>query len=357
MISLLTVVGARPQFIKASMLSRTIASTEGVTEVLVHTGQHFDAEMSDVFFNELDMSAPVHNLGIGGGTHGQNTGRMIEAIEGVIQQQKPTAVLVYGDTDTTLAAALAAAKLHKPVIHVEAGLRSYNMSMPEEINRRLTDHVSTLLLAPTTRAVENLLGEGLAATAIHNVGDIMFDVALHFGAIAEMRSGILADLGLSRQQYALATLHRQENTDDKSRLERLLRALGGCGYRVVLPLHPRTKRRISEFGIIVPSSVNVIGPVGYLDMAMLEKNATFIATDSGGVQKEAFFHGVPCITLRTETEWVELVETGWNRLVSPTSEALDSAFLDLAVGQSDFSPYGDGNAAAKILAVVKSAFA
>ena len=356
MISLLTVVGARPQFIKASMLSRAIASTEGVSEVLVHTGQHFDAEMSDVFFAELDLSPPAHNLGIGGGTHGQNTGRMLEAIEGVIQQENPTAVLVYGDTDSTLAAALAAAKLLKPVVHVEAGLRSYNMTMPEEINRRLTDHMSTLLLAPTTRAVDNLLNEGLAATAIHDVGDIMFDVALHFGAIAEQRSTVLKDIGLTRRQYALATLHRQENTDDKSRLERLLNALGECGCPVVLPLHPRTKRRIGEFGIVVPSTVNLIKPVGYLDMAMLEKHAQFIATDSGGVQKEAFFHGVPCVTLRTETEWVELVETGWNRLVSPTSDDLSSAFLDLDVGQSGVRLYGDGNASAKILDVVKSAF-
>jgi UDP-GlcNAc3NAcA epimerase len=357
MISLLTVVGARPQFIKASMLSRAIASTEGVTEVLVHTGQHFDAEMSDVFFKELDMSPPAHNLGIGGGTHGQNTGRMLEAIEGVIQQENPTAVLVYGDTDTTLAAALAAAKLLKPVIHVEAGLRSYNMAMPEEINRRLTDHMATLLLAPTTRAVHNLLGEGLSAKAIHNVGDVMFDVALHFGGIAEQRSSILSDLGLGRRHYALATLHRQENTDDKLQLERLLRALGECGYPAILPLHPRTKRRIGEFGITVPSTIRVIGPVGYLDMAMLEKNAKFIATDSGGVQKEAFFHGVPCVTLRTETEWVELVETGWNRLVSPNSQALNSAFLDLSIGESGVRPYGDGNAAARILDVVKSALA
>ncbi len=357
MIRLLTVVGARPQFIKASMLSRAVASADGITEVLVHTGQHFDAEMSDVFFTELDMSPPAHNLGIGGGTHGQNTGRMLEAIEGVILQERPTAVLVYGDTDTTLAAALAAAKLLKPVIHVEAGLRSYNMAMPEEINRRLTDHMSTLLLAPTTRAVDNLLGEGLSAAAIHNVGDIMFDVALHFGGVAEQRSSILADLDLSRGQYALATLHRQENTDDRLRLERLIRALGECGLPVVLPLHPRTKRRIGEFRIAVPSSITIIGPVGYLDMAMLEKHAKFIATDSGGVQKEAFFHGVPCVTLRTETEWVELVETGWNRLVSPTSDALESAFLGLDVGQSGVRPYGDGDAAGRVLDVVRSALA
>lgn len=357
MISLLTVVGARPQLIKASMLSRAIAAADGFAEVLVHTGQHFDAEMSDVFFAELEMRPPAYNLGIGGGTHGQNTGRMIEAIESVIDQENPTAVLVYGDTDSTLAAALSAAKLLKPVIHVEAGLRSYNMAMPEEINRRLTDHVSALLLAPTTRAVNNLLGEGLAADTIHNVGDIMFDVALHFGGVAEERSAILANLGLDERQYALATLHRQENTDDRDRLERLLRALGGCGCPVVLPLHPRTKRRISEFGITVPSSINIIGPVGYLDMAMLEKHARFVATDSGGVQKEAFFHGVPCVTLRAETEWVELVETGWNRLVSPLSHELEAAFLDLDVGQSGVMPYGDGNAASRILDAIKTALA
>ena len=359
MISILTVVGARPQFIKASMLSRAISKAQGVTEVLVHTGQHFDAEMSDVFFEELSMSPPAYNLGIGGGSHGQNTGRMLEAIEGVIQEQRPTAVLVYGDTDTTLAGALAAAKLCVPVIHVEAGLRSYNMAMPEEINRRLTDHISTLLLAPTTRAEHTLVAEGLSAAAIHNVGDIMFDVALHFGAIAEQRSQVLEHLRLASGQYALATLHRQENTDDRSRLERLLHALGESSCPVVLPLHPRTKRRIEKFGIVLPPTLKAIAPQGYLDMTMLEKNARFIATDSGGVQKEAFFYGIPCLTLRTETEWVELVETGWNRVVSPDSEDLITVFREgnLGVGQSGVAPYGDGNAAGKILGVVQTAFA
>lgn len=357
MIKLLTVIGARPQFIKSAMVSRAVRAADGVDEVVVHTGQHFDPNMSDVFFDELQMERPAYNLGIGGGTHGQNTGRMLEAIERVILDESPTAVVVYGDTDSTLAGALAAAKLCVPVVHVEAGLRSYNMRMPEEVNRRLTDHISSLLLAPTDSASAILRGEGLAPSAIRNIGDVMFDAALHFGKLAQLRSSILARLGLQAGAYVLATVHRQENTDDPGRLGRLVTALGVSPFPVVLPLHPRTRRRLAEFGIPLSSRVLAIEPLGYLDMAMLEKNARLIATDSGGVQKEAYFHGVPCLTFRTETEWPELVQIGWNRLVSPDSENLAHAFLeDYGPGRQGVKLYGNGDAAGLALREIEAAF-
>jgi UDP-GlcNAc3NAcA epimerase len=356
MIKLLTVIGARPQFIKSAMISRAVRAADGVDEVVVHTGQHFDPNMSDVFFNELQMERPAYNLGIGGGTHGQNTGRMLEAIERVILDESPTAVVVYGDTDSTLAGALAAAKLCVPVVHVEAGLRSYNMRMPEEVNRRLTDHISSLLLAPNDSAVTILRGEGLAHSAIRNIGDVMFDAALHFGKLAQLRSGILARLGLGPGTYILATVHRQENTDDRGRLGRLVSAFAASPFPVVLPLHPRTRKRLDEFCIKLPTNVLSTQPLGYLDMVMLEKSARMIATDSGGVQKEAYFHRVPCLTLRTETEWPELVAMGWNRLLSPDSENLAQAFLkDYQPGQSGSGPYGDGAAAGLAVREIKTA--
>jgi UDP-GlcNAc3NAcA epimerase len=357
MIKLLTVIGARPQFIKAAMVSRAVRATDGVDEVVVHTGQHFDQNMSDVFFDELQMEHPTHNLGIGGGTHGQNTGRMLEAIEHVILDESPTAVVVYGDTDSTLAGALAAAKLCVPVVHIEAGLRSYNMRMPEEVNRRLTDHISSLLLAPNDSAVAILRGEGLAPAAIRNIGDVMFDAALHFGNLAQSGSDILIRFGLQSGAYVLATVHRQENTDDRSRLVRLVRAFASSPLTIVLPLHPRTRKRLEEFAIVLPPNVLVTHPLGYLDMVMLEKSARLIATDSGGVQKEAYFHGVPCITLRDETEWPELVEMGWNRLVSPDSENLLQALMeDYQPGRRDSCPYGAGDAAGHAVRSIKAAF-
>ena len=311
MIKLLTVIGARPQFIKAAMVSRAVCATDGINEVVVHTGQHFDQNMSDVFFDELQIEVPKYNLGIGGGTHGQNTGRMLEAIEAVILSESPKAVVVYGDTDSTLAGALAAAKLCVPVVHVEAGLRSYNILMPEEVNRRLTDHVSTLLLAPNEGATSILRAEGIHPSAIRNIGDVMFDAALHFGILAQAHSNILSQLGLQSGSYVLTTIHRQENTDNRNRLIRLVQAFAKCSHNIVLPLHPRTRMRLDEFDIPLSPNVIVTRPLGYLDMIMLEKNARLIATDSGGVQKEAFFHGTPCITLRDETEWPELVEMGF----------------------------------------------
>jgi UDP-GlcNAc3NAcA epimerase len=358
MIKLVTVVGARPQFIKAAMLSRAVCGTDGVEEVVIHTGQHYDPNMSDVFFDELKIERPTHNLGIGGGSHGQNTGRMLEAIEHILLKESPTAVVVYGDTDSTLAGALAAAKLCIPVVHVEAGLRSYNMSMPEEVNRRLTDHVSSLLLAPNESAVTILLGEGLNLSTIRNTGDLMFDAALHFGELAQSRSDVLISLGLRPGNYILATVHRQENTDDRNRLACLVRAFENSPFTIVLPLHPRARKRMEEFSIVLPSNVLVTQPLGYLDMVMLEKNARLIATDSGGVQKEAYFHGIPCITLRNETEWPELIEMGWNRLVSPDSEDLTRALMrDYERGRQDLAPYGNGDAADLAIAAIKAAFA
>jgi len=320
----ISIVGARPQFIKAAAVSRVLQKTQGVREVLVHTGQHYDANMSEVFFEELEIPRPDYNLGIGSATHGAQTGRMLEAIEEVLLREKPDWVLVYGDTNSTLAGALAAVKLHIPVAHIEAGLRSFNRRMPEEINRVLTDHASDILFAPTKAAVENLRREGISEEQIQLVGDVMYDAALYYGKKAECQSQSLNRLGLKPKEYILATIHRAENTDDPRRLRAIFEGLAEVDQemKVVLPLHPRTRVVLVEVGLYdkVARSVCLIEPVGYLDMVMLEKNARAIATDSGGVQKEAFFHRVPCLTLREETEWVELVDLGWNCIIPPTSK-------------------------------------
>ena len=282
-LKVLTVVGARPQFVKAAMLSRALADA-GMTEVMVHTGQHYDQNMSDVFFGELDMRAPAHHLGIGGGSHGENTGRMLEAVERVIVSESPDWVVVYGDTDSTLAGALAAIKRHIRVAHVEAGLRSFNRRMPEEINRLLTDHAATLLLAPTRAAVDNLRREGREGDAVRLVGDVMYDAALFYGARAEQRSTVLREVGVEPGSYVLLTIHRPSNTDVADRLGAVVRALACSSVPVVWPVHPRARKRIAEFGIAVPAQARLIDPVGYLDMVMLERHARLIATDSGGVQ-------------------------------------------------------------------------
>lgn len=352
----ITIVGARPQFIKAAAVSRVIRATEDVKEILVHTGQHYDANMSDVFFNELEIPRPDYNLGIGSGTHGEQTGKMLQAIEKVLLEEKPDWVLVYGDTNSTLAGALAAVKLHIPVAHVEAGLRSFNRRMPEEINRVLTDHASDLLFAPTKTAVGNLRNEGIPEERIKLVGDVMYDAALYYGKKAERQSQILNKLGLKPKEYILATVHRAENTDDPSRLRVIFDALCeiACEIKVVLPLHPRTRDALIKSGMYdkVASSICLTEPVGYLDMVMLEKNARLIATDSGGVQKEAFFYRVPCVTLREETEWVELVELGWNLVVPPFSAG---AIADAVMSRlwsfkgAEENPYGNGHSAVKIV--------
>jgi len=352
---ILTIIGARPQFIKASVVSHAIAQTSGLQEVLVHTGQHFDANMSAVFFNELGLQPPAHKLEIHGGSHGEMTGRMLIAIERVLQSEKPDAVLVYGDTNSTLAGALAAAKLHIPVAHVEAGLRSFNMAMPEEINRILTDRISHWLFTPTDAAKVHLEHEGASPHRIATVGDVMYDVALHHGARVHAEGRILGKLSLAPRSYVLATVHRAENTDDPQRLAAVVTALEIVATQcpVVWPLHPRTRAILGRNGQLenLSRSIHLIDPVGYLDMVQLEKFAAVVATDSGGVQKEAFFYRVPCVTLRAETEWVELVEAGWNRLAPPLSPETVSTAVTQAVGTqgSDIRPYGDGDAAKRIV--------
>lgn len=341
---IITIIGARPQFIKAAIVSKALEA-RGVSELILHTGQHFDSNMSDVFFDELGIPKPAFNLGIGGGSHGQNTGRMIEAIEQVLIEEKPDWLLVYGDTDSTLAGALAAVKLHIPIAHVEAGLRSFNRRMPEEINRILTDHAATRLFAPTQAAMSNLSNEGVSADKILNVGDVMFDAALFYGAKAEQHSHILTKLGLKSKEYILATVHRAENTDIPARLGAIIDGMSESDQQIVLPVHPRTKARMKTAGLTLPDNVIAIEPVGYLDMVMLEKNAALIMTDSGGVQKEAFFYHVPCVTLRDETEWLELVEAGWNQIVPPVNaETIKSAILQTRKGGKSIQPYGDGKA-------------
>lgn len=352
---ILTVLGARPQFIKASVVSHAIAAVSGLTEVLVHTGQHFDANMSEVFFDELGMKKPDHFLDIHGGTHGAMTGRMLAEVERVLLEEKPDAVLVYGDTNSTLAGALAAAKLHIPVAHVEAGLRSFNMAMPEEINRILTDRISHWLFTPTGVAAEHLRREGFAPEQIIAVGDVMYDVALFHGQRVQVGTGLMARLGLTPNGYVLATVHRAENTDHPERLAAIVDGLMATAQRlpVVWPLHPRTRAVLQKAGRLdaLAGQVTLIDPVGYLDMVQLEKFAALIATDSGGVQKEAFFYKVPCVTLRDETEWVELVEAGWNRLVTPVDADAVRQTIESALGKqgADVQPYGVGDAARRIV--------
>ncbi len=326
-----------------------------IRETITHTGQHFDANMSNVFFDELDIPHPDYNLEVGGGTHGQNTGRMLEKTEAILMQERPNWVLVYGDTDSTLAGALAASKLHIPVAHVEAGLRSYNRRMPEEINRVLTDHVSKLLLTPTDQATSNLQLEGIFGDCVKQVGDVMYDAAAFYGERAATTSKILETLQLSPKTYTLATIHRAENTDHEAKLSSILRGLSTSSLPIVLPTHPRLRKRIEEYKLSVPENVRLIEPVGYLDMVRLEQCARMIATDSGGVQKEAYFHGVPCITLRDETEWVETVTAGWNTLVGADEQKIAEAMLS-ATSPNPTSTilYGDGHAGLRILKVLSN---
>jgi UDP-GlcNAc3NAcA epimerase len=353
---IMTIVGARPQFIKAAAVSRAIAATDGMSEFMIHTGQHYDANMSDLFFEELGIPAPALHLGIGSGSHGEQTGKMMAGIESAILAEAPDLVLVYGDTNSTLAGALAAAKLHVGVAHVEAGLRSFNRRMPEEINRVLTDHVSDLLFVPTQDAVTNLAREGIAGDQVVLVGDVMYDVALDVRERARSRGAIVERLGLAGRDYIVATVHRAENTDDPNRLQSIMQGFAAVSREtpVVLPLHPRTRARLAKTGIETADEVILTEPLGYLDLAALVIGARLVATDSGGLQKEAFFHGVPCITLRDETEWVELVELGWNTLLAPVSASAVAAGLRSALAAARpakpaASPYGDGRSAEKIV--------
>lgn len=345
---IVTIVGARPQFIKAAAISRVLRQRH--REVLVHTGQHYDASMSDVFFRELDIPAPDVNLAVGSASHGAQTGAMLAKIEAVLLAERPDWVLVYGDTNSTLAGALAAAKLHIPVAHVEAGLRSFNRAMPEEINRILTDHVSDLLLCPSQTAVDNLAREGITR-GVTLVGDVMADV---LRLAVERADTALPDIpGVVSGAYALATVHRAENTDDATRLRGILTGLSLLHMPVIFPVHPRAQRAIATIGWTPPDHVHLIEPVGYLSMVALMRSARVILTDSGGVQKEAYWLGVPCVTLRDETEWVETVMHGWNTLVGADSERIVAAARQPSPSAPRLPLYGDGHAAERCVAALE----
>ena len=354
-LKIITVVGARPQFIKAAAVSRAISSqfSNQVEEKIIHTGQHFDENMSQVFFDELDIPKPHYNLSVSGGSHGSMTGKMLEGIEEVLIKEMPDWLLIYGDTNSTLAGALAASKLHIPIAHVEAGLRSFNMRMPEEINRIVSDRISTLLFCPTETAIQNLKTEGITR-GVHNVGDVMYDVALYYKDKAAQSSDILERLNLQKQNFILATCHRAENTDDPLRLKEILTALAKISslYKVIFPLHPRTKKMIENLGLgDYLHSLTLVDPLPFLDMVALEQSAKVILTDSGGVQKEAFFYRVPCITMRDETEWVETVLQGCNCLTGASQKNIVNAFekmVNFSFDQIKSSPYGSGNASTEI---------
>lgn len=346
---IVTIVGARPQFVKVAPVSRVLRTH--CREVLVNTGQHYDYKMAGVFFEELSIPKPDYDLGVGSGNHGKQTGEMLNKIEEVLLHETPDAVLVYGDTNSTLAGALAASKLHIPIFHVEAGLRSFNKRMPEEINRIVTDHVSDLLFPPTETAVRNLQREGVT-DHVFMVGDVMHDAVLYNVQLAK-RSHSLETFGLAEKGYYLATIHRADNTDDRLRLKAILEALRRMSAPVVLPLHPRTQKMIGDYGfgdlIANSPAIRIIEPVSYLEMLLLENGAKGIITDSGGVQKEAYFARVPCFTLRDETEWVETVESGWNTLVNPLTANLAEAVQRRTDVPYIENLYGDGNAASKIV--------
>lgn len=348
-----TVVGARPQFIKAAPVSRELRQNH--QEILIHTGQHYDANMSDVFFEELHIPKPDYNLGIGSGHHGAQTGAILEKVEEVLLKEQPDALLVYGDTNSTLAGALAAAKLHIPVIHIEAGLRSFNRRMPEEINRVLTDHISEWLFCPTDTAVQNLAQEGITK-GVYQVGDVMYDAFRFNQELARQKSQVIDQLGLQTKEYILCTIHRAENTDDPSRLKEILTALGKVQKQVVLPLHPRTRKIIGEQGLgdLLKENISVIEPVGYLDMIALEVNAWKLVTDSGGVQKEAYFAEVPCITMRDETEWVETVKVGWNILTGAVGEKILSAVETFEPPAEHPPIFGDGHSAKQLISYLEA---
>lgn len=351
MLKVITILGARPQFIKAAPVSICFQRKE-VEELILHTGQHYDQSMSDVFFKELGLPEPYTNLDINRGSHGKMTSRMLTRIEEELIDKKPDIVLIYGDTNSTLAGALAAAKLHIPIAHVEAGLRSFNRKMPEEVNRMLADRVSSLLFCPTETAVDNLRLEGIE-DGVTNVGDVMYDVALQMSKRAETNSSIMDRLSLNEQRYVLATFHRAENTDNIQILTNILTLLSSISkeLKVILPLHPRTSEAITKSNLNkLLEGVTVISPTSYLDMVNLQKYSQGIITDSGGIQKEAFFYKVPCITLRDETEWVETVQSGWNTLVSPSKNINKTDLISKIKSPPKTwkSYYGNGQASDKI---------
>ena len=347
----MTIVGARPEFIQSTPVSRALRQASH-QELLVHTGQHYDNEMSHVFFEELSLHEPYKNLGCGSGSQGVQTGRILARVEAVMLEERPDWVLVYGDTNSTLAGALAAAKLHIPVAHVEAGMRSFNRRMPEEINRVLTDHISSALFCPTDTAVKNLRDEGITEH-VYKVGDVTYEASLYCSPIAEDKSTIFEDMNLEKKHYYLATVHRPRNTDDDERLQSILNAFGRLEYPVVFLAHPRVRKVIEAGVCVVPENVRMALPVGYLDMLLLERHAKMILTDSGGIQKEAYFHAVPCVTLREETEWVETVEAGWNRLVGADEELIVSAVTEWHPPETRPPIFGDGRTATKIISILE----
>jgi UDP-N-acetylglucosamine 2-epimerase len=348
---IVTVIGARPQFIKAMPVSRALRRT-GHDEFLIHTGQHYDYGMSQVFFEELGIPTPDVNLAIGSGQHGAQTGAMLAGIEQILIAQKPDALLIYGDTNSTLAGALAASKMGIAVAHVEAGLRSFNRAMPEEINRVVADHLSALLLCPSQTAVDNLAHEGIS-NGVHLVGDVMADALMLGVARAREHSDALVRLGLNAGGYLLATVHRAENTDDPLRLQAILAAFGALNEPLIFPVHPRTRKRLHDMGYTPPAHVRLIEPVGYLDMVLLEQSARMILTDSGGIQKEAYWLAVPCVTMRDETEWVETVAAGWNILVGADQGQIVSAVHSFTPAATHPPLYGgDGQAAERCVALL-----
>lgn len=352
----ITIVGARPQFIKASVVSQAM-KRHGVEEILVHTGQHYDHGMSQALFDEMTLPTPKYHLNIGSSTHGKQTGSMMCALEDILIKEKPNWVLVYGDTNSTLAGAITSSKLNIPLAHVEAGLRSYNKNMPEELNRILTDHASDLLFTPTDLATKTLLGEGIPHAAIVQAGDVMLDATLHYSSFAINKyKDFLKTIGVRPKEYILATIHRAENTDDRQKLSTIMDALKELSknFPIVLPLHPRTEKALQKAAISFQKEerLHIIPPVTYLQMLLLEKEARVIVTDSGGVQKEAFFCKTPCITLRSETEWTELLSLGWNTLCPvETVSKIVSTLKGLWDSKPDTAnnPYGEGKASHTIV--------
>ena len=367
---IITVIGARPQIIKAAAISRAIKNnfSDKIIEVIIHTGQHYDENMSQIFFEELEIPFPNYNLNVGSGSHGEQTAKMLEGLENIYLQEKPDAVIVYGDTNSTIAGALAAAKIHIPVIHIEAGLRSFNKAMPEEINRIACDHMSTLLFTPSETGHRNLLNEGIKndqkeAASIDNpkiylCGDIMYDNSLYFSAMSEQKSEILKELEITTDEFILCTIHRDTNTDDTANLNAIFRAIltiqKTSKLKIVLPLHPRTKDKMNSnldnsllLEITQNRNIKIIQPLGFLDIISLEKNARLIITDSGGLQKEAFFFQKPCVILREQTEWIEIVENG-NAVIAGANELKIISSVETLIKRTDFTYpnlYGDGNAA------------
>ena len=348
---IISVVGARPQFIKLAILSKELR--ENHNEIIIHTGQHYDDNMSKYFFEEMQIAKPDYNLNIGSGSHGKQTAEMLIGLEDIFLHQKPDVVITFGDTNTTLATGLAATKLNIPVAHVEAGLRSHNREMPEEINRILTDHISDYLFAPTLTAMENIKSENLYGKPFL-VGDVMYDSLLYYGKIAEQKSRILKNLKLKQKEYILLTLHRPYNVDNIQKLQNIFSALKQTKRFIVLPVHPRSRKMIESTNTIIPENISIIEPLGYLDFIFLQKHSEKIITDSGGIQKEAYLNGIPCITIRPETEWIETVKAGWNVLVGDKKDQLIENCLHFKPSHNRPRYFGDGNSSKKIISILES---